>query len=130
MAGPECLEALPMRHIGRRGLGLRRSRNAPSAERADKPYRGQRMIQAWLVDGTSGAAARLLAALRAGEGTRIEAELARAAEVCRAPLDDSWAAERTEVLAAVVRELCQAAGVRGEVNLDSHACLLAHLAGM
>jgi hypothetical protein len=89
------------------------------------------MIEAWLGDGASGAAARILAALRAGEGRRIESELARAADVCRAPLADSGAAERTEVLEAVVRELRQAVGTTGGVsNFEPHARLLAHLAGL
>jgi hypothetical protein len=87
------------------------------------------MMQAWLGDGTAGAAARILAALRAGEAARIESELARAAEICRAPRRDSCAAERTEVLDAVVQDLLRAAGRPGGDG-DVRRALLAHLAGL
>lgn len=89
------------------------------------------MMQEWLGDGTSGAAARILAALRAGEAQTIAAELDRAEAICRAPLRDSGAAERIEVLDAIVRELRlagQAGGTR--TGLEAHTSLLAHLAGL
>jgi hypothetical protein len=89
------------------------------------------MMQEWLGDGTAGAAARILAALREGGARRIASELDRAAEICQAPRRDSCAAERTEVLDAVVRELRYAAGARGlGVPLEAHTSLLAHLAGL
>jgi hypothetical protein len=81
-------------------------------------------MPAWLGDGTAAAAARILAALRTGEARRIAAELDRAAEICRAPMRDPGAAERSEVLEAIVREL------REGPRLEAHTCLLTHLAGL
>lgn len=88
-------------------------------------------MPAWLGDGTAAAAARILAALRTGEAPRIASELDRAAQICRTPLRDPCAAERSEVLDAIVRELRQAVGSRGaEAGLEAHTCLLTHLAGL
>jgi len=88
-------------------------------------------MPAWLGDGTAAAAARILAALRTGEARRLASELDRAAEICRAPLRDPCAAERSEVLDAIVRELRQPTGSRGaQAGLEAHTCLLTHLAGL
>ncbi len=83
----------------------------------------------WLGDGTAGAAARILAALRSGESGRLMEELNRAAEICRTPVEDAYAAERTEVLDAAIRELRRPAALAG-LSREAPACLLAHLAGV
>jgi len=88
------------------------------------------MIQRWFGDGAAGVAARILAALRRGKAAEIAAELDRAAEICRAPLGDRCAAERIEVLDAIVRELRHGAGEAGADSLEAHKALLAHLAGL
>jgi hypothetical protein len=88
-------------------------------------------MPAWLGDGTAAAAARILAALRTGEARSIASELDRAAEICRTPPRDPCAAERCEVLDAIVRELHDAVGLSGaEAGLEAHTCLLNHLAGL
>jgi hypothetical protein len=84
-------------------------------------------MPAWLGDGTAAAAARILAALRSGEAARIATELERAAEICRTPVRDPCAAERSEVLEAIVRELRERGPADG---LEAHTCLLTHLAGL
>ena len=87
--------------------------------------------QSWLGDGTAAAAARILAALRSGEARRIGSELDRAAAICQAPFRDPCAAERTEVLDAIMGDLRQALGTGGtEAGLEAHTCLLGHLAGL
>jgi len=89
------------------------------------------MTADWLGDGTTAAAARILAALRTGEAGRIACELDRAAEICRAPAADPGASERSEVLDAIVRELRHAVGPRGRrASLEAHTRLLTHLAGL
>jgi hypothetical protein len=88
-------------------------------------------MPAWLGDGTAAAAARILAALRSGESRRIASELDRAAETCRTPFRDPGAAERSEVLDAVIRELRQKVDPHStEAALEAHTRLLTHLAGL
>jgi hypothetical protein len=88
-------------------------------------------MPAWLGDGTAAAAARILAALRSGEARRIASELERAAETCRTPIRDPCAAERSEVLDAIVRELLQARDPSSaQAGLEAHTRLLTHLAGL
>jgi len=85
----------------------------------------------WLGDGTAAAAARILAALRTGEEKRIASELERAAAACRTPFRDACAAERGEVLDAVVRELRQRVDRHGaEAGLEAHTRQLTHQAGL
>jgi hypothetical protein len=60
------------------------------------------MLRALFGDSTSSTAARLLAAMRDGDAGALDRELQRAAQVCREPAGDSGAAERSELLAAVV----------------------------
>lgn len=85
----------------------------------------------WLGDGTAAAAARILAALRTGEARKIASELDRAAETCRTPFRDPGAAERSEVLDAIVRELRQARDPdSAQGGLEAHTRLLTHLAGL
>jgi len=88
-------------------------------------------MPAWLGDGTAAAAARILAALRTGEARKIASELDRAAETCRTPFRDAGAAERSEVLDAIVRELRQAQDPdSAQAGLEAHTRLLTHLAGL
>ena len=89
------------------------------------------MLQKLLGDGTAAAAARILAALRTGEAGKLAAELERAAAICRAPVRDACAAERTEVLHAIVLELNEKTGQAAPDDcLEAHKALLAHLAGL
>ncbi len=89
-------------------------------------------MPAWLGDGTAAAAARILGALRTGETRRLASELDRAAETCRTPFRDPCAAERREVLDAVVRELRQKVDYPHSTHagLEAHTHLLTHLAGL
>ncbi len=88
-------------------------------------------MPAWLGDGTAAAAARILAALRTGEARRIASELDRAAQTCRTPFRDPSAAERSEVLEAVIGELRRTVDEQSaEAGLEAHTCLLTHLAGL
>ena len=87
-------------------------------------------MPAWLGDGTAAAAARILAALRTGEVRRIASELDRAAETCRTPFRDPCAAERSEVLDAVVGELRQVDPNGAQAGIEAHTRLLTHLAGL
>jgi len=88
-------------------------------------------MPAWLGDGTAAAAARILAALRTGQARRIVSELDRAAQICRTPYRDPGAAERSEVLEAVIGELRRTVDEQGAAaGLEAHTCLLTHLAGL
>ncbi len=88
-------------------------------------------MPAWLGDGTAAAAARILAALRTREARKIASELDRAAQTCRTPFRDPGAAERSEVLEAVIGELRRTVDEHGaEAGLEAHTCLLTHLAGL
>jgi hypothetical protein len=60
------------------------------------------------------AAGRILTAIEAGGVHAIECALDRSAEACRGPWADSYAAERAELLAAVVES------VRGALPLLKH----------